>query len=238
MILKRAARTRIIRPTALLALALGSSTLLSACVPLLVGGAATTTAVIATDRRTSGMQLTDKNIAIRTENRIGEEFKDTVRINALSYNQRVLLTGEAPTLAAKERAGAIAKGVPDVKSVLNEVAIAPPVAFSTRANDTWITSKVRTELLTTKNVPSSTIDITTSRGVVYLMGQVTPIEGDRAASAAAGISGVNRVVKVFDLVSGTGTSSGSSASSVPSSGNISVPGTEVNPSATQTYPLN
>ncbi|MFV9474764.1 BON domain-containing protein [Advenella sp. RU8] len=234
MKLKRAAR--IIRPTALLALALGSSTLLSACVPLLIGGAATTTAVVVSDRRTSGMQLTDKNIGIRTENRINEELKDTVRINAMAYNQRVLLTGEAPTLAAKEQAAAIAKGVPDVKAVLNEVVVAPPASFSTRANDSWITSKVRTELLTTKNVPSSTIDITTSRGVVYLMGQVTPIEGDRAASAAAGISGVNRVVKVFDLVSGTG---GTTPSSVTSStGSMTVPGTEVNPSTTQTYPLN
>ncbi|MBK1781893.1 BON domain-containing protein [Advenella sp. WQ 585] len=234
MKLKRAAR--IIRPTALLALVLGSSTLLSACVPLLVGGAATTTAVVATDRRTSGMQLTDKNIGIRTESRIGEALKDTVRINAMAYNQRVLLTGEATTIAAKEQAAAIAKGVPDVKTVLNEVVVAPPAAFSTRANDSWITSKVRTELLTTKNVPSSTIDITTSRGVVYLMGQVSPIEGDRAASAAAGVSGVNRVVKVFDLVSGSGTASNSSVTS--SSGSMTVPGTEVNPSSTQTYPLN
>lgn len=234
MKLKRAAR--IIRPTAILAVVLGSSTLLSACVPLLVGGAATTTAVVVSDRRTSGMQLTDKNIGIRTESRISEELKDAVRINAMAYNQRVLLTGEASTLAAKERATAIARGVPDVKTVLNEVVVAPPAAFSTRANDSWITSKVRTELLTTKNVPSSTIDITTSRGVVYLMGQVTPIEGDRAASAAAGVSGVNRVVKVFDLVSDTGTASHSSVTS--SSGSMTVPGTEVNPSTTQTYPLN
>lgn len=234
MILKRAAR--IVRPTALLALAIGSSTLLSACVPLLVGGAATTTAVVVSDRRTSGMQLTDKNIGIRTENRINEELKDTVRINAMSFNQRVLLTGEAPTIAAKERATAIAQGVPDVKAVLNEVAIAPPVAFSTRANDTWITSKVRTELLTTKDVPSSAIDITTSRGVVYLMGQVTPLEGERAASAAAGVSGVNRVVKVFDLITNTGVKS--TTSSPASTGSMAVPGTEVNPSATQTYPLN
>ncbi|MDY0271887.1 MAG: BON domain-containing protein [Advenella sp.] len=236
MKLKRAAR--IFRPTALLALVLGSSTLLSACVPLLVGGAATTTAVVVSDRRTSGMQLTDKNIGIRTESRISEELKDTVRINAMSYNQRVLLTGEATTIAAKEQAAAIAKGVPDVKTVLNEVVVAPPAAFSTRANDSWITSKVRTELLTTKNVPSSTIDITTSRGVVYLMGQVTPLEGDRAASAAAGVSGVNRVVKVFDLVSGTDTGTASHSSVTSSSGSMTVPGTEVNPSTTQTYPLN
>ncbi len=234
MKLKRAAR--ILRPTALLALVLGSSTLLSACVPLLIGGAATTTAVVVSDRRTSGMQLTDKNIGIRTESRISEELKDTVRINAMSYNQRVLLTGEAPTIAAKEQASAIAKGVPDVKSVLNEVVIAPPAAFSTRANDTWITSKVRTELLTTKDVPSSTIDITTSRGVVYLMGQVSPLEGDRAASAAAGVSGVNRVVKVFDLVSGA--DAATNPSGTPSSGSMTVPGTEINPSTTQTYPLN
>lgn len=234
MKLKRAAR--IIRPTALLACVLGASTLLSACVPLLVGSAATTTAVVISDRRTSGMQLTDKNIGIRTESRISEELKDSVRINAMAYNQRVLLTGEASTLAAKERATAIARGVPDVKTVLNDVVVAPPASFSTRANDSWITSKVRTELLTTKDVPSSTIDITTSRGVVYLMGQVTPIEGDRAASAAAGVSGVNRVVKVFDLVSDTGTASQPATTS--SSGGMTVPGTEVNPSTTQTYPLN
>lgn len=231
MKLKRAAR--FIRPTALLALTLSSASLLSACVPLLVGGAATTTAIVATDRRTTGMQLTDKNIGISTESKISSELKDSVRINAMSYNQRVLLTGEATTLAAKERASSIAQNVADVKTVLNEVVVAPTAAFSTRANDSWITSKVRTELLTTKDVPSSTIDITTSRGVVYLMGQVTSLEGDRAASAAAGISGVNRVVKVFDIIADTASTTQSS-----SSGTLSVPGTEVNPSgSTQTYPL-
>jgi osmotically-inducible protein OsmY len=175
--------------------------LLSGCAPVLVGGAAAGAAVVATDRRTSGTQLEDQNIDLKIQYNTAQKFGDTARVDANSYEGVVLLTGEVPNEAAKEQAGAIARGVENVKKVVNQLAVGPVASWSTRSNDTWLTSKVRTALLDTKFVPSGTINVTTDKGVVYLQGKVTQAEGEYAASAAAGVSGVVKVVKLFDIIS-------------------------------------
>lgn len=192
-----------LRTTAVpLVLAIAAATsLLSACAPIVVGGAAAGTAVVATDRRTSGTQLEDQNIAFKVEHAMSQKFGDTARINADSYEGRVLLTGDAPSEAVKEQATGVAKGVENVKTVFNQINVGPLASFGTRSNDTWITSKVRNTLLSTKFVPSGSISITTDRGVVYLQGKVTQTEGEYAANAVAGLSGVVRVVKLFDTIS-------------------------------------
>ena len=126
-----------------IALALVGSLGLSACVPLLVGGVAATTAMVVTDRRTSGMQLTDKTISVKAEAELGSQFSDAnARINATTFNRRILLTGEVATQADKDKASTIARGITDVNDVLNELMIAPPAPFSVRSKDTWISSKV------------------------------------------------------------------------------------------------
>jgi osmotically-inducible protein OsmY len=185
-----------------LALALGVSALtLSGCAPMVVGGAAAGAAVVVTDRRTSGIQLEDQNIGFKVERAASQKFGDTARISANVYEGVVLLTGEAPTEAAKEQATSLAQGVENVKRVINQITVGPVASFSTRSNDTWLTSKVRTELLNTKYVPSGTISITTDKGVVYLQGKVTQAEGEYAANATAALSGVTKVVKLFDIIS-------------------------------------
>ncbi|CFV98557.1 transport lipoprotein [Bordetella pertussis] len=136
------------------------------------------------------------------------------------YGGHVLLTGDAPTEEAKAQATAIAQSIENVKAVTNQLTVGPAADFSTRSNDTWLTSKVKTALINTKYVPSGTISVTTSRGVVYLMGKVTQAEGDYAANAAAGVGGVARVVKLFETISreeairlsGSGTKSGEGSS--------------------------
>ncbi|ADU91782.1 BON domain-containing protein [Taylorella equigenitalis] len=188
--------------TALLS-ALAASTF-SACVPIVVGTAAVVTAVVATDRRTTGMQLTDKTIDIT----VGNEAKkvvnpDTSRINVSAFNQRALITGEVATAEEKARVTEAAKLSKDVKYIVNELVVGPKSSFKSRTNDSWITSKVRSELTLSENVPSRPIAITTSQGVVYLMGEVTPEEADKAANAASRIRGVKRVVKVFDIIDPT-----------------------------------
>jgi len=186
----------------LLAALLGAAALsLSACAPLVVGGAAATTAVVITDRRTSGAQLEDQNIAFKAERQIGEKLGEAARVNAMSYNGVLLLTGDAPSEAAKAQATTVAQGVQHVKSVVNQLNVGPAASFSTRSNDTWLTSKVRTTLLNTKYVPSATIAVTTDRGVVYLMGQVTEAEGNYAATATSEVGGVAKVVKLFEVIS-------------------------------------
>jgi len=186
----------------LLAALLGAAALsLSACAPLVVGGAAATTAVVITDRRTSGAQLEDQNIAFKAERQIGEKLGEAARVNAMSYNGVLLLTGDVPSEAAKAQATTVAQGVQHVKSVVNQLNVGPAASFSTRSNDTWLTSKVRTTLLNTKYVPSATIAVTTDRGVVYLMGLVTEAEGNYAATATSEVGGVVKVVKLFEVIS-------------------------------------
>ncbi|NEN74861.1 BON domain-containing protein [Pelistega sp. NLN82] len=185
-----------------------STTLLAGCVTSLIAGAAATTGVVLSDRRSAGMQLTDQTNGITIENRVKDQLNtDITRVIATSFNQRVLLTGQVASQADKERVTQIARSVADVKDVVNELVISSPADFNSRSRDSWITSKVRSELIITKGIPSRTIVITTSQGVVYLMGQVTQQEGNIAAQTAASIDGVVRVVKVFDIISDTAASS-------------------------------
>ncbi|WP_415808748.1 BON domain-containing protein [Bordetella muralis] len=192
---------KVARPLLLAAMIATAAVSLSACAPLIVGGAAATTAVVITDRRTSGAQLEDKNIEFKAEKQIGDKLGDSARVNALSYNNVLLLTGDVPSAEAKTQATSIAQGIQHVKKVVNQLNIGPAASFSTRSNDTWLTSKVKTQLINTKYVPSATIDITTDRGVVYMMGLVTEAEGDYAANAASTVSGVTKVVKIFETIS-------------------------------------
>ena len=190
-----------VRPL-MLAAALSTAALsLTACAPLIVGGAAATTAVVVTDRRTSGIQLEDQNMAFKAQSQISQKLGDTARVNAMAYGGHLLLTGDVPTEEAKNQATAIAQGVENVKQVINQLNVGPIASFSTRSNDTWLTSKVKTALLNTKYVPSGTIAVTTDHSVVYLMGKVTQAEGEYAANATADVGGVAKVVKLFETIS-------------------------------------
>ena len=175
---------------------------LSGCAPLVVGGAAATTAVVATDRRTAGEQLDDKTITAKIALDVNQILKGQAgRVNSSSYAGQVLLVGDVPSAEFSQRIEQTVKGIEQVKTVYNRIRIGPVTDLSVRSNDSWITTKVTTALVNAKDVPSRTISVTTERGVVYLQGLVTHAEGERAAKAAANISGVNQVVKLFDYIS-------------------------------------
>lgn len=216
---------------------LAATTTLSACVPLMVGGLATGVATVVSDRRPASMQVNDKKISIHAEHKAsGAVPSNTSRINAMTFNQRVLLTGEVASEEHKRIVEQEVREIDDVNAVVNQIRVGPVADFSTRSNDTWISTKVKTDLLATSGVPSGTILTTTSQGVVYLMGQVTAQEADAAANAAAGVAGVQGVVKVFDIaatkdkVSSTPPKTGSAGTSTDSSNNAASGGT-------QTFPL-
>ena len=181
---------------------LASVLYLSACAPLVVGGAAATTAVVATDRRTAGEQVDDKAIEVKTSAEVNQILADRPgRVNSASYAGQVLLLGDVPTAADSQHIEATVKKIDRVNQVINQLRIGPVTELSVRSNDSWITTKVTTALINTKDVPSRTISTTTERGVVYLQGRVTQAEGDKAAKAASTVSGVNKVVKLFDYIS-------------------------------------
>lgn len=182
-------------------LSLGAlSTSLSGCVPLLIGGVAAGTTVVATDRRSVAEQAEDETIELKVSTELTRQFGDTARIQTTAYLNRVLLTGDAFSEKIKQQAGEIASKIQGVKSVANQVQVGPISSFADVTSDTWITSKVKATLATTNEVPSNTISVTTSHAVVYLMGLVTQREADLAAAAASRVSGVKRVEKYFQIM--------------------------------------
>lgn len=190
-----------LRPLILCAALLGAGSTLTACVPLLIGGAAATTGVVVVDRRTVGEQVEDKSIELKIGGQFRADFGDAVRASVTVYDGVVLLTGDTISSEFKNKATEIARKVENVKSVSNQIDVVKQLApFSVVSNDIWITSKVMTTLATTKGIPSRTIVVTTDRSVVYLMGLVTQQEGDFAAKAASQVSGVKRVEKLFQII--------------------------------------
>lgn len=194
-------KRQFIRPLIVCAALIGAGSTLTACVPLLIGGAAATTGMVVVDRRSVGEQVDDKSIELKIGGQFRADFGDAMRATITSYDGVVLLTGDTISSEFKNRAVEIARKVEHVKSVSNQIAVVKELAsFSVVSNDIWITSKVMTTLATTKDIPSRTIVVTTDRSVVYLMGLVTQREGDLASAAAAKVSGVKRVEKLFQII--------------------------------------
>jgi osmotically-inducible protein OsmY len=186
------------RLTALLA-ALAAATALSACAPLLIGGAVVGGSMMV-DRRTSGTQVEDQTIEVKAGKRINDIVGDRGHVNVTSYARLVLITGEVPTEADKAAIEQAVARIENVRSVVNELVVGPPSSIGNRSNDTLITSKVKASFVDAKDVQVNAYKVVTERAVVYLMGRVTEREAARAADIARGVSGVRKVVKVFDIV--------------------------------------
>jgi osmotically-inducible protein OsmY len=183
-------------------LAAASSLLLQGCVPLVVGAAAGTTVMVATDRRTTGTQVDDEVIEDKASYTIRERFKGDFHVNVTSYNGIVLITGEVPAEAARADVAQVVLSTPKVRAVQNELTIGPVTDLNSRSNDTLITSKVKTRFVEANKFQINHVKVVTERGTVYLMGIVRRDEGDAAANIAATTSGVQRVVKVFEYLPG------------------------------------
>jgi osmotically-inducible protein OsmY len=186
---------------AALLLALAGTTLLAGCVPAVVAVGAGATALVVTDRRTTGAQADDQAIEFRVLTSAGSSWGNEVHLNVTSYNGRVLLTGEAPTAAIRDEITQIARGAERVRSVTNEMLVGPTVGLQGRTNDTYLTSLVKSRFVEGSQQFSATqVKVVTERSVVYLMGIVTREEGDAAAQIAATTAGVARVVKLFEYM--------------------------------------
>jgi len=175
---------------------------LSACVPLVVGGAAAVgMGMVATDRRSSGAQLDDQGIELRAAARVREIANDNMYVSVTSYNRQVLLTGAVGSEADRRRVEDVVQRVDNVRSVVNELTVGPSSTFQDRSNDLFISGKVKASLLDAKDIFANSFKVVTERGVVYLMGIATRRETDRATEIARGISGVQKVVRVVEVVS-------------------------------------
>ncbi len=185
---------------ALGALSLTLVTTLSACAPVLVGGAVMGS-LVASDRRTAGSQVEDEGIEQHTDAAIRDNLSDQVHINITSYNRQVLLTGEVPSLQERQRLEQVVAQVENVRAVVNDVAILGNSTLSQRSSDTLVTGRVKAALLDAKDLSTNAFKVVTERGTTYLMGRVTQREANRATEVARSTSGVQKVVRVLEIIS-------------------------------------
>jgi osmotically-inducible protein OsmY len=183
--------------TAVAAVAVGGA--LSACAPLVIGGAAMG-ALMVTDRRTAGIVVEDERIELRAAGLLRDAFGDRAHINVSSYNRQVLLTGEVPNEEARQRAEQVALRVENVKGIVNELAVMGTTSLAQRSNDVLVTGKVKASLVDASDLNANAFRVVTERGTVYLMGRVTQREADRATQIARTVGGVQRVVRIFEFI--------------------------------------
>ena len=185
----------------LVAVSLAAATLLAGCAPLLIGGAVVGGALVATDRRTSGSLVDDEIIEVKAKGRTGEVLGDRGTVTTTSYNRMVLLTGEVPTEADRTLAEQVVGRIDNVQSVVNEVTVGPMNTFGERSRDVFIAAKVKASIVDAQDLFANSIKVVVHRGIVYLMGRVTEREANRASEVARGVSGVAKVVRVFEILS-------------------------------------
>ena len=186
---------------AALGLAVASlSSMMSACSPLVVSGAMVGGTLVALDRRTSGAQVEDEAIELKGALRVREVVSSGAHVNLTSYNRLVLITGEVPSADELKKVEQAVSRVENVRSVVNELAVAPASSLSTRSTDTVTTGRIKAAFIDTKDLQANTIKVVTERGIVYLLGRVTPRESKLAAEVVRGVPGVQKVVRVFESI--------------------------------------
>jgi len=184
----------------LLTLTVGLSSSLTACFPVMVGGAVMG-GLVATDRRTPGAQLEDEGIELRAASRIRDNLGDRAHVNVTSYNRRVLLTGEVPSEQDRQLVEQVVSRVENAQSVVNELAVLGNSSLTQRSTDTLVTGRVKAGFVDAKDLFANSLKVVTERGTVYLMGRVTQREADHATDITRSTSGVQKVVRVFEIIS-------------------------------------
>ena len=172
---------------------------LQGCFPVVATGVGAT-AVMLDDRRSTGTYIEDEGIELKAFHRLDEKFGNAAHINTTSFNRQALLTGEVADQAMKAQAEKVVLGIPNVKSVINELAVSGLSSMAERSNDTYVTSKVKMRFVEASKFPITSVKVVTEGGVVYLMGMVKHREADDATEIARSTSGVHKVVKVFEYI--------------------------------------
>ncbi len=176
------------------------SAALSACAPMVVGGALMGS-LVATDRRTPGAQLEDEGIELRAASRIRDNLVDRVHISVTSYNRQVLLTGEVPSAQDRVLVEQIVAKVENVRSIVNELAVLGNSGLTQRGSDALVTTRVRAGLVDARDLFANSFKVVTERGTTYLMGRVTQREANRATEVVRNTPGVQKVVRLLEIIS-------------------------------------
>ncbi len=174
---------------------------LTACAPLLMGGAMVGGTMMARDRRTSGAQVEDEGIELRGTIRLREALAERGHVNLTSYNRQVLLTGEVPTDNDRQLAEQVIGKVENVRGIVNELAVSGNSSLTQRSSDAIITGRVKAAFIDAKDLSANNFKVVTERGTLFLMGRVTQAEATRATEIARSTSGVQKVVRIFEYLS-------------------------------------
>ena len=192
-----------------------ATNLLYGCAPVVVGGAAAGGAVVATSRRSAGTLVDDEAIEMKARLALIEnkELNSQVHVEITSYDGVVLLTGEAPTAQMRSQVEDIVRNIPELQNLIkqgpagsrihNEMAVAAPSSFMTRASDSLITAKVKVEVLRITDIEGfngTRVKVVTDNGIVYLMGLLNHREADAVTEKVRQVGGVQRVVKLFEYL--------------------------------------
>ncbi len=172
---------------------------LQGCFPLVATGVAVSVMSVH-DRRLTGVQTDDESAEWKATSRLPAQYKDNSHVNFVSYNRRMLITGQVPNEEAKEAIGRIAEQVEGTKLVYNELAIAAPSSFSARSKDSVVTSKIKARLVDTQQISANHIKVFTEGQVAYLMGIVSEREAKIAVQVARTTDGVMKVVNVMETL--------------------------------------
>lgn len=164
-------------------------------------GIVATGATAAHDRRTTGTFIDDELIEFKVLDRVraNAQVWEQTHLNATSFNNIVLLTGETPSEIFKSKIGQLTAGIQKVRKVHNEIVIAAPSSMLSRSGDSWITGKVKTELLNKMGTQATRVKVITEKGIVYLLGIMSPADADNATELTRRIGGVERVVRLFEV---------------------------------------
>jgi Predicted periplasmic or secreted lipoprotein len=176
--------------------------LLPGCIPAaFVAGAAAGGAIIYDHRSTKNM-VDDRNVTFQIQHKIDhdKELREQAHVSIATFNNIALLLGQAPNDELRNRAVTIVKSTAQVKMLYNEVTIEKPTSDITRANDAWITTKVKTILLATPDLNSTNLKIVTENSTVYLMGLTTRTQAQVATDKTRTAAGVKKVVKLFEYL--------------------------------------
>ena len=173
---------------------------LGACAPLMIAGVAGT-AMVASDRRTSGAQLEDETIELRAQARIRDNLGERVHVNVTSFNRQVLLTGEVTAEKDRQAVVQLVERIENVKAVVNELAVMPLSNLSERSNDLLVVAKVKASFVDSRDLFANAFKVVAERGTVYLMGRVTQREANSATQLTRNVGGVNKVVRLFEIIS-------------------------------------
>ena len=176
------------------------SSFLTGCGVLAIGGVVAGTSVLA-DRRSPAVQAIDKGIELEAGNALAKRYGDDAHINITSFNQKVLLTGEVKDADIKGQAGAYVKAMKNARSVFNELVIGPNSTIAARASDSYLESKIKTQMIFTDKLPSNSMAIIAEGSSVYLMGILTQNEAAIAKKLTSNIDGVKDVYAYFDIIS-------------------------------------